>query len=100
MGKELAPLSSAKLGCGLCTDVTAVEVEGGALVVRKPIYAGKCFANFRSRKFPVAVSLRPNVFSAAPGGRARRGRDQEGRAGRICLRPEERGVDRGRGWRA
>ena len=66
MGKELAPLSSAKLGCGLCTDVTAVEVEGGALVVRKPIYAGKCFANFRSRKFPVAVSLRPNVFSAAP----------------------------------
>ena len=66
MGKELAPVAGAKLGCGVCTDVTAVEVEDGALSVVKPIYAGKCFATFRSRSFPAAVSLRPNVFAASP----------------------------------
>jgi electron transfer flavoprotein alpha subunit len=65
MGKELGPMVAARLGCGLCSDITAVKVEGGALVLRKPIYAGKCFANFRSKAFPVMISLRPNVFPAS-----------------------------------
>lgn len=70
MGKELGPLSAARIGCGLCSDVTAISVEGASLVLRKPIYAGKCFANFRPRKFPVMISLRPNVFAAEEAGQA------------------------------
>jgi electron transfer flavoprotein alpha subunit len=66
MGKELAPICAVKVGCGLCSDVTAVSAADGELLLRKPIYAGKCFANYKSNRFPVMISLRPNVFSAAP----------------------------------
>lgn len=66
MGKDLAPAVAAKLGCGVVTDVTGVAVEGGALTIRKPIYAGKCIATYRSRNLPLVLSLRPNVFPAQP----------------------------------
>ncbi|HUX07955.1 MAG TPA: electron transfer flavoprotein subunit alpha/FixB family protein [Acidobacteriota bacterium] len=65
MGRELGPMSAARIGCGICTDITAVGVDGGALAIRKPIFAGKCFANFRSKSYPVMISIRPNVFAAS-----------------------------------
>ncbi len=65
MGRELGPMSAGRIGCGLCSDITAVSVQSGALSMRKPIYAGKCFATFRSKSFPVMISLRPNVFTAS-----------------------------------
>jgi electron transfer flavoprotein alpha subunit len=65
MGKELGPMSAARLGCGLCSDITAVSVDGAALKMCKPIYAGKCFANFKSKHFPLMISIRPNVFAAS-----------------------------------
>lgn len=65
MGKDLAPLCAAKVGCGLCSDITAVSVSDGAVIVRKPIFAGKCFANLKSKSFPLMISLRPNVFAAS-----------------------------------
>ena len=66
MGKDLAPLCAAEARCGLCSDVTTITADGGTLLVRKPIYAGKCFADYRSRSYPLMLSLRPNVFAAAP----------------------------------
>ncbi len=66
MGKDLAPLCAALAHCGLCSDVTAIAADGSALRVRKPIYAGKCFADYRSRSYPLMLSLRPNVFAATP----------------------------------
>lgn len=64
MGKDLAPAVAAKLGCGVITDVTGIDAAGGTLSIRKPIYAGKCFANYRAKSFPLVISLRPNVFPA------------------------------------
>jgi len=60
-GKDLAPKIAAKLGAGLASDCTEIDVDGGKLVAKRPIYAGKAF---EKRTFSSAVqiaSVRPNV---------------------------------------
>ena len=64
MGKDLAPLAAAKVECSLVSDVVEVSASDDTIVVKKPIYAGKCFANLKAKSFPVMLSLRPNVFAA------------------------------------
>lgn len=68
MGKDLAPLAAAKAGCCLVSDVVEVSFSDGSVLVKKPIYAGKCFANLKAKSFPVMLSLRPNVFAAEKAG--------------------------------
>jgi electron transfer flavoprotein alpha subunit len=71
MGKDLAPKVSAKLGIGLLSDVTSWAFEGGALLLKRPIYSGKAFATvtpIAGKGF--AVTLRPNVFPVAENPRA------------------------------
>ncbi len=63
MGKDLAPRVAAKLGVALASDATDVAVEGGAVVVTRPVYAGKGLLKVRLATRPVVVSLRPNVFT-------------------------------------
>jgi electron transfer flavoprotein alpha subunit len=48
----------------MAADVTDVSAEGGAVVVRRPVYAGKAFARLRIEASPAVVSLRPNAFPA------------------------------------
>jgi electron transfer flavoprotein alpha subunit len=67
-GKDLAPRVAAALDVPLATDVTAVEVEGGAVVVERPVYAGKAFARLQLEATPVVASLRPNAFTATESG--------------------------------
>jgi len=67
-GKDLAPRVAALLDVPLATDVTAVEVEGGSVVMERPVYAGKAFARLRITATPVIASLRPNVFPATESG--------------------------------
>jgi len=62
-GKDLAPRIAAKLGTGLCADVTDVMVEGGALMAIRPVYAGKALLKVKLTGKPAVVSLRPNVFT-------------------------------------
>ena len=61
-GKDLAPRVAALLDVPLASDVTALDVEDGALVVTRPVYAGKAFARVAFEASPAVVSLRPNVF--------------------------------------
>ena len=61
-GKDLAPRVAALLDVPLATEATALAIEGGTLVVVRPVYAGKAFARVRSEATPFLVSLRPNVF--------------------------------------
>jgi len=63
-GKDLSPRVAAGLDVPLATDVTAVEVEGGSIVIERPVYAGKAFARLQLEATPVVASLRPNVFAA------------------------------------
>lgn len=63
-GKDVAPRLAAKLDAPLATEATALSVEGGELVVRRPVFAGKAFATVVLQAEPRIVSLRPNVFTA------------------------------------
>jgi electron transfer flavoprotein alpha subunit len=62
-GKDLAPRVAARLGTALAQDVTDVAVEGDAVVVTRPVYAGKALLRVRFAATPALLSLRPNVFT-------------------------------------
>jgi len=62
LGRDLAPRVAALLDVPLASDVTGLEVDGGALVAVRPVYAGKAFARVRLNAAPACVSIRPNVF--------------------------------------
>ncbi len=65
-GKDLAPRVAARLDVPLAADLTGVRVEGGKVVMTRPMYAGKAFARVTVDASPVVASLRPNVFQPAP----------------------------------
>lgn len=71
MGRDLAPRMAMRLGAGLATDCTELDIDGsGALVVKRPIYNGKASnkVHFNPAMRQIA-SVRPNVFPApAPDG--------------------------------
>ncbi len=69
-GKDVAPRVAARLDVPLATDATALEVEGGELVITRPVYSGKAFAKVVLDGAPRVVSLRPNVFLAEESARA------------------------------
>ena len=65
-GRDLAPRVAARLGVGCATDVTAIGVEEGKVVVTRPIYAGKVLQRVRLEGRPAIVSIRPNTVPPAP----------------------------------
>lgn len=69
-GKDLSARCAARLDRSLAAEVTELGVEDGSIVVSRPVYAGKAYANMRFVASPALVSLRPNVFAAdGPAGR-------------------------------
>ncbi len=70
VGKDLAPRVAALLDVPLASDATEVSADGGAVVVKRPVYAGKAFARLRMEASPAVVSLRPNVFPVEERGAA------------------------------
>ncbi|AEG14410.1 Electron transfer flavoprotein alpha/beta-subunit [Desulfofundulus kuznetsovii DSM 6115] len=65
-GRDLAAHVAQRLGTGLCTDCTGVNIEDGQIVFTRPIYAGKAFveAVFAEAR-PVMATIRPNALPAA-----------------------------------
>lgn len=64
MGRDLSPRVAARLGTGLATDCTELDIsDTGMLSVKRPMFAGKLFANvvFNNAK-PQIASVRPNVM--------------------------------------
>jgi electron transfer flavoprotein alpha subunit len=61
-GRDLAPRVAARLDVPLAGDATGLEMEGGELVVTRPVYAGRAFAQLIIRAEPRLVSVRPNTF--------------------------------------
>jgi electron transfer flavoprotein alpha subunit len=70
-GRDVAPRVAAKLGVPLAGDATGLRVEDGELVITRPVYAGRAFAQVVVKAEPRLVSVRPNTFrpkeSAAAG---------------------------------
>ncbi|WP_126428019.1 electron transfer flavoprotein subunit alpha/FixB family protein [Brevibacillus marinus] len=71
IGRDLFPKVAARLGCGLVSDVTAVEA--GPLFTR-PIYAGKAFEQRKVTAGKAFVTIRPNNI---PPGEAEAGKTAE-----------------------
>jgi len=69
-GKDLAPRVAALLDVPMASDVTEISVEGGAVSVTRPIFAGKVFARLAMTATPALISIRPNVFQVVEGDRA------------------------------
>ena len=66
-GKDLAPRIAARLGVGCATDVVGLAVDGDAITVTRPVYAGKVIQKARLTGKPAVVSVRPNTFEGGNG---------------------------------
>ena len=64
LGKDLAPRVAARLDVGLAADIVATRVDGGKVLARKPVYAGKSYVELEFTRSPAVASLRPNNFEA------------------------------------
>ena len=62
-GKDLAPRVAAKLGVPVAADITELAAEGNAIVVTRPVYAGKALLKVKVATKPAVVSVRPSVFT-------------------------------------
>jgi len=60
-GRDLAPRVAARLGVGLASDVTEVDIEGGKVVVTRPVFAGKALLRARLDGSPAMVTIGPNT---------------------------------------
>ncbi|HWQ78834.1 MAG TPA: electron transfer flavoprotein subunit alpha/FixB family protein [Anaerovoracaceae bacterium] len=73
VGKDLMPRLAQRLGVGMASDCTAMEIDkDGFLIFKRPIYGGKAFAQVVSHVRPVLATIRPNTFPLmAPDGSRR-----------------------------
>lgn len=62
-GKDLMPRLSAKLDSPLVADCVSLSQANGNFVAKRPIFAGKAFANLEIQSKPALVSMRPNAVS-------------------------------------
>ncbi|MDB4987825.1 MAG: Electron transfer flavoprotein alpha subunit [Myxococcaceae bacterium] len=64
-GKDLLPRVAAKLNAGIASDISAVNVDGGKLTYKRPVYAGNVYATLEVTTPIQAVSVRQSEFEAA-----------------------------------
>jgi electron transfer flavoprotein alpha subunit len=63
--RDLGPSLAYRLDTGIVTDSTALRVDGGALVITKPVFGGSAIAEFSISGTPKVVTLRPRAFESA-----------------------------------
>lgn len=61
-GRDLAPRVAGKIGAGIVTDATSVELSGDKLTVKHPMNIGKLVATLSIEGSPAIVSVRPNTY--------------------------------------
>lgn len=64
IGKDVTPKVAAKLGVGLISDVTEIEVDSDRPVFVRPIYSGKAFEKKVFKDGLTFVTVRPNNIAA------------------------------------
>jgi electron transfer flavoprotein alpha subunit len=80
-GKDLVPRMAAKLGVASVSDCVAFEMDGTTLVGKRPMYAGKCFANWKCTGSPQVATARPNVLEKVENGK-------EGKVEKVAFSPD------------
>ena len=71
-GRDLAPRVAGKLGAGIVTDATSVELGGDALTVKHPMNIGKVIATVSLSGTPAIVSVRPSTYRPVENAKAGR----------------------------
>ena len=73
VGKDLAPRLAQRLGVGMASDCTGMEIdEASFLSFRRPIYGGKAFVQVVTSARPVLATIRPNTFPIAEADESRK----------------------------
>lgn len=67
LSRDLFPRVGAKIGAGVASDCTELSIEGGAVTVRKPLYAGKCSAQVEFKSDLKIILMRPNQLPVEEG---------------------------------
>jgi electron transfer flavoprotein alpha subunit len=70
LGSDLAPRVAAKLGVGLVTDVTGIELQDDSVIVKHPVNIGKVIATVKIASKPALVAIRANMFTPVEKARA------------------------------
>ena len=98
LGSDLSPRVAAKLGVGLVTDVTSVQLQGDTVVVKHPVNIGKVTATVNIMSTPALVAVRANTFT--PGQSSREPGEAvetvRSRLAKSC--GVARGCERGEAW--
>ncbi|RAL26779.1 electron transfer flavoprotein subunit alpha/FixB family protein [Thermoflavimicrobium daqui] len=64
VGRDVSPRIAARLGLGLISDCTSVEVQDGKIIFTRPIYAGKAFVKKAVKEGLIFATIRPNNIEA------------------------------------
>ena len=60
--RDLGATLAYRLETGIVTDATALRVDGGELIITKPVFGGSAIAEFAISSSPSVVTLRPRAF--------------------------------------
>ncbi|RKD23837.1 electron transfer flavoprotein subunit alpha [Ammoniphilus oxalaticus] len=66
VGRDIAPRLASRLGRGLVSDVTDIQLEAGKITFTRPIYAGKAFQQVEMAEDRWLATIRPNNMTAKP----------------------------------
>ncbi len=64
LGRDLAPRVAVKNESAICPDCVDIQVDGGKIIAKKPVFAGKSYIKVQFNSDKVVLTLRPNVFKA------------------------------------
>lgn len=63
-GKDLGPRVAGLLGAPLASDCLGFEVDGGRVIARRPVFAGKALVTVAPTDGTLVASVRPNAIAA------------------------------------
>jgi len=64
LGRDLMPRLAARLGVGLAAGCTALDRNGDAWTVRRPVQGGKAYVELIAGRGPALATVRPNTYTA------------------------------------
>ncbi|MDH5721101.1 MAG: electron transfer flavoprotein subunit alpha/FixB family protein [Spirochaetia bacterium] len=59
-GREISARLGAVLNAGVISDAVELKDEGDSIIVKKPVYSGKCFVEMKAKSNPQIITIRPN----------------------------------------
>ncbi len=68
-GKDLFPQVAARLGAGVASDCTELNISGDSVTATKPMYSGKCFAKAGFENTSLKIGFDARQSASCGGGR-------------------------------